>query len=91
MGDVSNWISIILQMLGVLGGVAVFFYRIHLSLNLLMQQNIQAEKKIATMELKMEQLSQVIIDMAKQNVRLDGLDARVQEISNFLLSRAKSS
>ena len=89
MGDLSSWIGLLLQTAAIIGAIAVFIVRHHIDFRLLLQSQQQSREKIASIESKMEKLSDVIIEIAKQDTRLNNLEARMQEISNRLFQHMK--
>lgn len=84
MGELSNIIGTAIQTIAILGTVGGFIFRLHLDLKLLIQQQTQSVQRISKIETRMEQLSQVVVEIARQDARLNNLEARIQELSNRL-------
>jgi Tfp pilus assembly protein PilN len=90
MGDLSSWVGIILQTVAILGTVGAFLVRLQLDLKLLIQSLQQSKIEISDMKDQMKVLSHVVVDIAKQDARLNNLEARIQEISNRIFEMAKA-
>ena len=89
MGDLNNWIGTTIQTLVLVGAIGGFVFRLQLALKLLIEQQAQYSVRMLKVEAKIEQLSQVLIDLARQDARLNNQEARIQEISNRLHEYSK--
>ena len=91
MGELSNWVGTTIQTLVLVGAIGGFVFRLQLALKLLIEQQSQYSVRMMKVEAKIEQLSQVLIDLAKQDMRLSNQEARIQELSNRLHEYSKRS
>ena len=89
MGDWSNIISTAIQTVAILGTVGGFIFRLHLDNRLMLEKQIQFVARIGKIESRVEQLSNVVVDLARQDTRLNNVEARLQEISNRLYEHVK--
>lgn len=84
MDALTNWIGIVLQTAAIIGSLGWFIIKLHLGVNLMNQVQKQTKEKIAEIDDRVKQLSQVLVDLAQQDQRIKNLEARVQELSNRL-------
>lgn len=84
MGDLASWAGVILQTLVIAGTLAVFLFRISTDVKIIAQRQSQTETRVGAIDVKMEKLSSLVVEIAKQDQRLNFLDARVQELSSRL-------
>ena len=80
----------IVQLVGILLGGIVFLIRVEGKLNILIhEKHMEQEatvRKFTEIDAQLSRLAEAIIQIAKQEVRLDGLDTRQQEIIEKLRS-----
>lgn len=89
MGDLANWIGIGVQTLAIVGTMAAFLIRINTEVKVLVQRISQSELRLGLLDTRMEKLSQVVVDLAKQDQRLNNVEMRVQELSMRLYEHVK--
>lgn len=89
MGELSSWIGTLIQTLAILGTVGSFLFKMHVDLKLIVQSQRQFLDRVAKIEGGMDKLNQVLIEMARQDARQNGLEARIQELSNRLFEHIK--
>lgn len=81
MGDITSWIGTILQILVTIGTIGAFFARLHIDLKLLVQSQLQMKNTIDAHEAHLKQMGQILIDLARQDIRLTSAETRLHEIS----------
>lgn len=84
MGDISSWVGMVLQTLGILGAVGMFVLRLHLDLRLLIQAQVQVKNVVDSHDTQLKQMGQILIDLARQDMRLTNAEARIHELSTRL-------
>lgn len=89
MGEWANIVGTTIQTLAILGTVGGFIFRLHLDNRLLLEKLTQSNIRIVKVEDEVKQLSQVVVSIARQDTRLDNVEARLQEISNRLYDHIK--
>jgi hypothetical protein len=76
----GNWLTL-LQIVAILGGGMFFLYRMEGKIQLVTSTQDSFIHRLEKVDEKLEQLTSVIIQLAKQEQRMDAADARVQELS----------
>lgn len=89
MGDLANWAAVLVQTVTIVGTMAAFLFRINTDVKVLVQRLLQTESRIGHLDTRMEKLSQVVIDLAKQDTRLANVEARVNELSMRLYAHVR--
>lgn len=93
MGDITSWIGLVIQTIVFLGTVGGFVIKLHLDLKLLIQSQQQYQRQmnaeISDIKERVKGMGQVIIDLARQDMRMNSLDAKVQELSNRLFDYSR--
>lgn len=89
MGDIANWAGIFVQTLAIVGTMAAFLIRINTEVKVLVQRISQSELRLVSVDARMEKLSQLVVDLAKQDQRLNNVELRVQELSMRLYEHVK--
>lgn len=89
MFDFTINLSVVLQTIVTLLAVGVFILRLHFDLRLLIHAQLQQKEKIIGIETRLDQLGKVLIDLAKQDQRLNNVEARLQDL--YMLTRDKVS
>lgn len=89
MGDWTNLAGTAIQTVVVLASIGTFIFRLHVDLRLLLQKQAQFVERVTKIENKVDALSSVLIDIAKQDARLNNLESRIQELSNRIYDHIK--
>lgn len=87
--DWTNFVSVVIQTIAILATVGAFILRLRVDVLLVLQQQSQVKERIAVVEKEVKDLSKAVIDIAKQDIRLNNLEARVQEMSSRLFAYTK--
>jgi hypothetical protein len=82
MFDLTINLGMILQTLAIVAGGIFFLWEMKLQLNLLKQNQNQIDIKLEAISLKVNELGQAAIQIARQDERLNAQDLRIQELSN---------
>lgn len=95
IGDLASWVGIIIQTVAIIGTMGLFLFRMNTEVKILVQRLIQIEKqteyRLIAVDSKLERLSQVVVDLAKQDQRLNNVEARVQELSSRLHAHVRKN
>lgn len=81
MGDLTSWIGIFFQTIAIMVSMGAFILRLHMDLKLLIQRQEHMQREQLNIQSRIEKLGQVVIDLAKQDTRLNNVEARLQEMS----------
>lgn len=88
MGDISSWLGLAIQTVVFLGTVGGFVIKLHLDLKLMIQSQQQYQERmnseITDIKERVKGMGQVIVDLARQDVRMNAVEARVEKVSNSL-------
>lgn len=82
--DWPNIISLIIQTIAILGTLAAFLGKLLIKLELMIQQHKQFRDEVNVIKTKVDELSRVVVDIARQDTRIINLEARVHELSTRL-------
>ena len=86
----GNWLTV-LQIFAILGGGMFFLYRMEGKIQLLSGAQTSLIIRLDKVDIRLEQISGVMIQLAKQEERMDAMDRRYQELSNRLNSYSGSA
>jgi hypothetical protein len=84
-GQLSN-VLMVLQILSILGGGFYFLWRVDTKLVVLTTTQAGFISRLDKVDIKLENLSAVVIQLAKQEARMDAIDTRLQELANRVWS-----
>lgn len=87
--DATVSIGNLLQMLVMLGAGIWFLYTVKGELSTLAQIQKQFAERLDRIDKELELLSKTTIEIAKQEVRMNNIDSRLQELSNRLEDQGK--
>jgi len=71
MFDMTISLGAVLQTVAMLGGIAIFIWRLQIRLEIVDTKQAVAIEKISKIELELDKLTAVTIEQAKQNTRID--------------------
>jgi hypothetical protein len=77
-----NTLLTVLQILSLLGGGFYFLWRVEAKLTNLGVTSTSMQGQLDKVDVRVEKLSEVVIQLAKVEERMDALDNRIQELSN---------
>lgn len=72
----------VLQILSIIGGGLYFLWRVDNKLVVLTSNQSNFMNRMDKVDKKLDDLSTVVVSIAKQEARMDAIDTRVQELAN---------
>ena len=81
----------IMQIVAILGGGMFFLYRMEGKIQIVTSTQSGFIQRLDKVDIKLDSLTTVIVQLAKQEQRLDGCDARIQELVNRIDSIASTA
>jgi len=90
MFDMTISLGAVLQTVAMLGGIAIFIWRLQIRLEIVDTKQAVAIEKISKIELELDKLTAVTIEQAKQNTRIDHVESRLQEVSNRIFDHVNA-
>lgn len=80
----------VLEIIAMVGSIAYFVYSMKTELAVLANSHRLSISRLDSVDSKLEKLSTVIVDLARQEERMNAQDTRINEISNRVVETLKA-
>lgn len=82
MFDATITLGTVLQIIAMVASIGYFVWKLQIQLEVLSAQHRTFAQRIDTVDTKLDKLSTVVIDIARQEERMDAQDKRIQELTS---------